>query len=202
MKLGGSTLHEDMTPGPPALRPVLGQPDNMEIILAIRNHPYHPHHPQDQWQQVPADLSWGDLPCRLVDAFPAYEGRKSLWHKFDSPKSLSVIEMGKHSAATRLIPYPPIHQLGNDKTTFCSECILPAQPGSTVELPPWCSKSIILRHSITRPTWIPGPGNITETYHYLNNLLNCLSSSLLSWPASAASNAETHIYLESEIFWL
>ena len=48
MKLGGSTLHEDMTPGPPALRPVLVQPDNMEIILAIRHHAYPPHHPEDQ----------------------------------------------------------------------------------------------------------------------------------------------------------
>ena len=64
---------------------------NIEIILTFL--------PQDQLRKVPGDLSWGDLPCRLVGAFPACEGRKSLWHKFHSPKSLSLIDMGRHSAA-------------------------------------------------------------------------------------------------------
>ena len=125
-------MHEDMIPGPPALRPVPDQPANIKIILITAPPPSITPIIHIFFTRI--NNNYLGICHRTF--FRASLLVLSQLVREESPCNTSFIRLKPHISVliNMGIFVSPIK-----KNTFCSERILPAQPGSTVELPPFNS---------------------------------------------------------------
>ena len=142
-------MHEDMIPGPPALRPVPDQPANIKIIFTAAPPPSITPIIHIFFTRI--NNNYLGICHRTF--FRASLLVLSQLVREESPCNTSFIWLKPYICAdqygifcfsgsqlpTRLSPPPTQIHPPIKKNTFCSEYILPAQPGSTVELPPFCS---------------------------------------------------------------